>query len=217
MVVIPNKEIKKIRAEILTSIWEMFKNRERNRLQELQNDPRVKNLDLSELLSLAIDSLVFSSEIDNQNKDALLSRLGSMNEITRLIMDPERELSAIKVRFEGMLDAEKNKSPIGADGTHGYEYGYLVEEFLKNIAVGLGAAALDDQPRFFFQWSKSFSEGYGKTAGENNCHIYPRTQCTPVHLFLTTGVDQKKAIEKKDSFMLEYYSEHERMPPIKLY
>jgi hypothetical protein len=42
-------------------------------------------------------------------------------------------------------------------------------------------------------------------------------QCTPVHVFLTTGVDPKKAMEKKESFMLEYYSEQERMQPIRLY
>jgi hypothetical protein len=93
----------------------------------------------------------------------------------------------------------------------------LVERFLFEVATDLTAADQNQLLKFNVQWQKSFSEGYGKIAGENNCYIYPNVQSVPVHLFLTTGVDHKKAMEKKESFMIEYYTAEERMKPIKLY
>jgi len=70
-------------------------------------------------------------------------------------------------------------------------------------------------PRYAVHWHKSFSEGYDKTAGDNNCHVLT-AGATPVHLFLTTELDPKKAREKKESFMLEYYTEKERLEPVRL-
>ena len=80
----------------------------------------------------------------------------------------------------------------------------------------LAGTSQNDRSLYNIQWHKSFSEGYGRTAGENNFHIYPLGQCAPVHVFLTMCVDNKKAMEKKESFMLEYYSADERMKPIRL-
>ena len=48
-------------------------------------------------------------------------------------------------------------------------------------------------------------------------YIYSKFDCPPSHIFVTTGVDLKKAMEKKESFMLAYYTEQERMKPIKIY
>ena len=216
MVVIPLSELKNSKLTILTTLWEGFRDNNQKLIQELQNDKRVKMFGLSELYMSLSDSMKYAQEITNSDQEALINRLGSTNEVTRLLMDPERELTAIKVRLEGMLEAEKQVAPIEGDGSQGYQFGSLVEVFLKGVTSGLCKPAQDGQPMFQIEWCKSFSEGYGRIAGENNCYIYSRFQSAPVHLFLTTGVDHKKAMEKKESFMLEYYSEGERLRPIKL-
>jgi len=217
MVVVPEVELKKIKLKMLSDIKEMFKSRDLESIQNLFNDPKTNLFGMGEVLNSVLDSLHYLSDIATRNEEALMRRLESSSEMTRLLVDPEREITTIQFRLEGLLESEKANVPLESDGTHGFQFGILVEAFLKSVASNLTRPGPDGQAQFYLKWYKSFTEGYGKVAGENNCHIYPRIQCTPVHLFLTNGVDNKKAMEKKDSFMLEYYSAHERMLPIKLY
>lgn len=217
MVILPHDELVKGKSEVLQTLWEYFKNKDLSSLREASNLPKIKIFHFDELVNSIIDSVEFSMEILNSNHDALLHRLGSNNEVTRLLIDPETELEAQKVRTEGLITEEKAVIPSEPDGTQGYQFGLLVEGFLKAVAEPLAKPSATGQSTVQVQWHKSFPEGYGKVAGENNCYIYSSPQCLPVHLFLTTGLDQKKAMEKKDSFMLEYYTPQERLQPIKLY
>ena len=218
MVVLPSERINKIKSEILTGLRNNFQNKNMVALHERLKDPKLKLFGLTELTDSVINSLIYSIEITSQDTEALLRRLGSSSELNRIVMDPERELSAIKMRLDGELAAEKNNPTVEPDGTVGYQFGPMVEAFLNDVINGLDHfTSSQGMPGFNIQWNKSFPEGYGKVAGENNCHISSNVQCTPVHLFLTTGLDLKKAMEKKESFMLEYYSDQERMRPIKLY
>lgn len=217
MVVVPELELKRIKLKLLSDVKEMFKARDLESIQNQINDPKTNLFGMREVINSLIDTLHYLSDIATRNEEALMRRLDSSSEMARLLVDPEREIEAIRVRVEGLLESEKANVPLESDGTHGYQFGILVEAFLKSVASNLTRPGPDGQTRFYLKWYKSFTEGYGKVAGENNCHIYPRIQCTPVHLFLTSGVDNKKAMEKKESFMLEYYSAQERMLPIKLF
>jgi hypothetical protein len=174
-------------------------------------------LGVDELLQSIIDSLTYYKEIQIQDKDALLVRLNSTTEVNRILMDPQNELNGIRVRVQGMIEEEKGVQPLDHDSAQGYQFGHIVEEILKQIESKLRPLTKDGQPYYLIQWSKSFSEGYGKIAGENHCYFFPHTHCPPVHLFVTTGVDEKKSMEKKESFMLAYYSDTERMKPVKLF
>jgi hypothetical protein len=217
MVVIPQDILITGKKSLLTTLGESFRNKDISSLRKATITLKVRLFGLQELLDSIIDSIENSTEISNSDQEALLRRLGSANEVTRLLMDPGVELTAIKVRTEGLIEAEKQVLPVELDGTQGYQFGPLVEVFLEHVTADLIKPASDGQPLYQVQFQKSFPEGYGKVAGENNCYIYPKVQCPPVHLFLTTGVDQKKAMEKKDSFMLEYFTEQERMQPIRIY
>ncbi|MCK5561276.1 MAG: hypothetical protein KAJ51_11800 [Thermoplasmata archaeon] len=217
MVVIPQDNLVTGKKGLLAILRESFRAKNISSLREAIITLKVRLFGLQELLDSTIDSIDYSIEISNSNQEALLRRLGSANEVTRLLMDPTDELTAIKLRTEGLIDAEKQVLPVELDGTQGYQFGPLVEVFLEHVMADLIKPASDGQPLYQVNFQKSFPEGYGKIAGENNCYIYPKVQCPPVHLFLTTGVDQKKAMEKKDSFMLEYYTELERMQPIRIY
>lgn len=218
MVVIPIDMISSAKRKILSNLWQNFKDNEIGAIQQLVESSKIKLLGLNELIDSIIDSLEYIKVITTQDSEALLQRLGSTNEVTRINMDPDGELTAIRMRIEGAFESEKNNPILDSDGTAGYQLGTLVEEFLKSVANDLSAKyrTQDGQPYYRVQWHKSFTEGYGKIAGENNCHIYPSAHCVPVHLFLTTGVDNKKAMEKKESFTLEYYSDDERMKSIRL-
>jgi hypothetical protein len=216
MVVIPEVTISKFKQDLLSGLMGSFKSKNIDQINKWTSDPRIQLLNMNELINSMSDSLEYSSAIKEQDKEYLLNRFGSMNEVQRLMMDPESELSAIQMRLESMVEEEKNKNPVEPDD-QGYQFGSLVECFLRDVTSSLESQTQDGKPKFQVQLYKSFSEGYGRTAGENNCHIFPMAQCVPVHLFLTTDVDYKKAMEKKESFMLEYYSEHERMKPIKIY
>jgi hypothetical protein len=218
MVVIPNEGINNIRSGILADLRKNFQDKNLNGLQEQAEDPKFKIFGFTNLFESVMDSLKYSIEINNNDTEALLHRLGSTTELNRIILDPKSELLAINMRLDGELEAEKHKLTVEPDGTAGYQFGPLVEAFLKDLKSGLDHK-VDPQgkPLFYFQLNKSFPEGYGKVAGENNCYISPAVPCAPLHVFLTTGVELKKAMEKKDSFMLEYYSEQERMQPIRLY
>lgn len=182
-----------------------------------QKNDLIKLLGIMDLLKFIIDSLTYCREIQTQNRDALLLRLNSTNEVNRTLMDPQNELNAINVRVQGNIEEEKHILPLDYDSAQGYQFGHIVEEFLKHVESKLNPLTKDGQSYYRIQWSKSFSEGYGKIAGENHCHFFPHTQYPPVHLFITTAVDEKKAMEKKDTFMLAYYSAEERMMPIKLF
>lgn len=217
MVVIPSEKIEKLRLEILKILLNNFKAGDLDSILKWQNDPRMEMLDFNEILPNLVESIEYSTAIKNSNSNYLLQHLGSQNEVNKIIMDPEPAIEAIKMRVEGMIEEEKNKSISETDGTAGYLLGSMVEGFLKDIVAGLELATQNGSPLFQVKWHKSFSEGYGKIAGENNCYIYAKGQTKPVHLFLTTGLDNKKAMEKKESFMLEYYSDQERMKPIRIY
>ena len=217
MVVISEDELKKSKRNILSNLWEEFKDKAFDKLRNQLENPKIQMLGLKELVNSLMDSLVYLQEIRDSKKALLVARLGSESEVHRLLMDPEREFEAITVRMEGLLESEKPRLPLEADGSHGYMLGPIVEEFLNTVTDRISKLISGGQPTYRIQWHKSFSEGYGKVAGENNCHVYSKFNCPPVHIFVTTGVDQKKAMEKKESFMLDYYSEQERMRPIKLY
>jgi hypothetical protein len=218
MVVIPSDQIKKSKDEILKIFLDSFKNEDFNSISKWEHDKRIELLGLSQLIISIEKSMEFSKAIKDSNNDFLLRNLGSQTELNRILMDPEPALEGLKMRVEGNIEDEKNQTSTELDGTSGFQLGPLVENFLQDVTSNLNQVDSMGKPRFQIQWHKSFSEGYGKTAGENNCYIYSdvNNQCAPVHLFLTTGVDEKKAMEKKESFMLEYYSEQERMRPIKL-
>lgn len=113
-------------TEKINHLWELFKNKDLKGLSEQLKETKIKILGLKELLDSLIDSLIFVSEITNKNETALQRRLGSTSEVTRLLPEPESELTALKVRVEGMLEAEKNNTPFDADGTSGFEYGSFV-------------------------------------------------------------------------------------------
>jgi hypothetical protein len=216
MVTLPEQKLIDSKQDLLKDIFILFKNGDITALKELKNDPKVTLLDIINTLNQTLDFLNYQLAIKNQNREFLSTRFSSENEIHRILMDPEPELQGIKMRVEGILDEEKTRPTQELDGSAGYQYGPLVECFLKDITSILTRPDHAGNIYYVVQWSKSFSEGYGKLAGENNCHIYSKTASTPIHLFMTTGVDYKKAMEKKDSFMIEYYSEKERLQPILL-
>jgi hypothetical protein len=217
MVVIPEDEINNSKRKLLSDLWEKYKNKTFDELKNELKNPKVQMLGLNDSVNSLLDSLKYSQEIHESNKETLITRLGSESKVHRLLMDPELELEAIKVRTEGIIESEKPKLSLEADGSHGYMFGPIVEMFLKTVTDNISKIISGAQPVYQIQWHKSFSEGYGKIAGENNCHIYSKLDCPPAHIFVTTGVDLKKAMEKKESFMLAYYTEQERMQPIKLY
>jgi hypothetical protein len=217
MVVIPADTLKSVKREILAELWKLFRGMDINSLTEIENHKKTQLLGLEETLGQLKDFLNTYIAINNSSQEYLLHHYGSSNVVNRILMDPEPELEAVKMRVEGMIEEEKNRPTLESDGTAGYQFGPLVERFLKDVTKGLSTTQINQQLKFNIQWQKSFSEGYGKIAGENNCYIYPNIQSVPVHLFLTTGVDHKKAMEKKESFMIEFYSAEERMGPIKLY
>lgn len=217
MVTIPVQQISIIKNELLIQINQLIKNNDLINIDQMKENNNIKLLGLVGFLNSISDSINYRNTILQGDKDELLRRLGSTNEVSRVLMDPTQELEAIKMRLQGNLDGEKAEQPLESDGTSGYQFGMIVERFLKNSTYSLENLSKTSNLKFSFQWNKSFSEGYGKVAGENNCHIYPSNQGVPVHVFLTTAVDNKKAMEKKESFMLEYYSENERMWPIKIF
>jgi hypothetical protein len=190
---------------------------DKDSLIQIENNKKTQILSLKELLGQLKDFMNLYIAIQNRSQEYLQQHYGSSNEVHRILIDPEPEIEAIKMRVEGLIEEEKNRPTIESDGTAGYQFGPLVERFLKEVVSGLTSTDQNQQLKFNIQWQKSFSEGYGKIAGENNCYIYPNIQSVPVHLFLTTGVDQKKAMEKKESFMIEYYTAEERMEPIRIY
>jgi len=217
MVIIPEQQISVSKSELLKHIGDLIRNNDSNNIEQMKNNNKVKLLGLMDLLGSIIDSISYRKAILQGNSQELLRRLGSNNEVIKVTRDPEQELEVIKMRMQGSIDSEKAEQTMEADGTSGYQLGMMIEEFLRNVATGLENMSRTSTLKFGYQWNKSFSEGYGKVAGENNCHIYPSNQGVPVHVFLTTGLDNKKAMEKKESFMLEYYSENERMWPIKIF
>lgn len=217
MIIMPVEEVKKTKSRMLENLYKSFLNKNLESIQKLKLDPRIKLLGLIETVNSILDHYRYFQEVSTSNNDVLLQRLGSTSELTRILRDPESELAAIKVRVEGILEAEKNILINDSDGVFGYQFGPFVEELLKDLSAKLSQLlGSDGQPLVHFEWHKSFSEGYGKVAGENNVHVYPKTSVPPVHIFITTAIDFKKAMEKKESFMLEYYSDSERMKPIKL-
>ncbi len=219
MVILPAEQIKKSKFGIIKILLDSFRNNDFELITKWESNRRTELLGLSELIISIKSSLEFSIAIKNADNNFLLSNLDSQTEVNRVLMDPEAALEALKMRVEGSIEDEKIKTSTEADGTSGFQFGPLVEGFLKSVSKSLDQLDSQGRPKFQIQWHKSFSEGYGRTAGENNCYIYPEIpkQCAPIHLFLTTGVDEKKAMEKKESFMLEYFSEHERMRPIRLF
>jgi hypothetical protein len=217
MIVVPAEQIRKSKLELMTSIWNLFKNNDLETLAAQKNSPQIRILGLTDLLNSLIDFINYIRDISSKDSDALYQRLQSTSEINRLLMDPEAELAATRIRAEGLSEEEKNVLPLDSDGAVGYQFGKLVEEFLNHVVSNLTTPEHAEGTAFSVKWSKSFSEGYGKIAGENNCYIFSTTHHLPVHIFLTTGVDHKKAMEKKESFMLEYYTEQERMQPIRIY
>jgi hypothetical protein len=228
MVVVPGDVIKKVKQDSLTQMWSWYKEGNIDSIRGLASDPRTKMLGLEELLGIVTESLEFTLEIRAQNRPALETRIGSPTEVNRILMDAQQELEAARVKVDGLIDQEKYTLPTDADRTQGYQFGPLVIEFLKHVEAGLGG-------NYQVEWQKSFSEGYDAGAGANNCYIwalpnahtdsigndagkvYAGQECPPIHLFLTTEVNQQKAMEKKESFMLEYYTPQERMQPIKLF
>ena len=217
MVVIPAEDIRKAKSEMLGRFWGLYKEQNITALMELAKDPRTRVLGLSELLATVTDSLRYSLEIRNQNRPALEKRANSPNEVNRVLMDAAQELEATKVKVDGQINMEKNVAPADADGTQGYQFGPLVVSFLSNVDAASKKLVHDGNSIFTVDWRKSFSEGYEAGAGDNNCYIYnPNADAAPVHLFLTTKVDPQKAMEKKESFMLEYLTPQERMQPIRL-
>ncbi len=217
MVVIPENELKRSKGDILSDIWEYFKNKDITRLRALMKEKRIELFNLNESVEQMIDNIDYIFALDTCDQQLLLKRLGSMNEVNRQLLDPAFEIQKIKMHAEGILEEERARPAVESDSTLGYQFGPLVEKFLRDAALRFTRTAKDGRPWCSINWHKSFSEGYGKTAGENNIHIYSRAQCVPVHLFLTTGVDNKKAMEKKESFMIEYYQDNERLPPIRIY
>jgi hypothetical protein len=217
MVVIPHDNLITIKRKLLTELWNLFRDNDINSLTQFENHIKTKLFDLGETLGQLKDFLNTKIAINNRSQEYLLHHYGSSNVVNRILMDPESELGAVKMRAEGLIEEERNRPTLESDGTAGFQFGPLVERFLFEVATDLTAADQNQLLKFNVQWQKSFSEGYGKIAGENNCYIYPNVQSVPVHLFLTTGVDHKKAMEKKESFMIEYYTAEERMKPIKLY
>jgi hypothetical protein len=217
MVVLPKENLEKLKLKILSDLKEFAKNQDLMSIQTLQKDPTPRFLGLEDLFDSILDSLLYSQEIASKNKDALVARLGSTGDVNRILLDPEGELSAIKVQIEGIIDAEKPILPTEIDETAGFQFGPIVEKFLKDVVDSLIVTDESGSEKYKIQWYKSFLEGYGKVAGENNCYIQPPSESAPVHLFLSIGVDQEKAMQKKESFMLEYYTDQERMQPVKIY
>jgi len=217
MVVIPEDELKKSKRNVLSNLWEEYKHNAFDELKNQLKNPMIQMMRLNDLVNSLLVSLKYSQEIHDSNKEALVARLGSESDVHRLLMDPDSELEAIKVRLEVILESEKPRLLLEADGSHGYMFGPIVEVFLKTVTDRISKLTSGNQSIYQIQWHKSFSEGYGKVAGENNCHVFSKFDCPPAHIFVTTGVDLKKAMEKKESFMLEYYTDQERMKPIKLY
>jgi hypothetical protein len=169
---------------------------------------------LTKIVSVVKDLLRYDQEIQRADEAAIFKRTGLQSEVARVLRDSSQERRSVYLQVEGTIVAESNARASDSDGTSGYQFGTLVEGFLKSVSSGLASTTTGQA--FQVEWRKSFSEGYDKTAGENNCYIYIPQRTSPVHLFLTTGVDAKKAMEKKESFMLEYYTPNERTAPVRI-
>lgn len=215
MVVIPAQGISKAKQGMLDSLWRDIRANERPQVQTLMSDPRSQVLGLCPLLDRSLQVLSYCRDVASGNRDALLVQTNSPQEVERIMREPSQEIKGAKLVLEGAIEAERPAKPVDLDGTQGYLFGPVVESFLKDATNELAKLATPQGPRYSVQWHKSFSEGYDKTAGENNCHILSQN-ITPVHLFLTYELDPKKAKEKKESFLLEYYTESERMQPVKI-
>jgi len=218
MVVVPVEVIRKAKQETLSSMWRLYKEQDISTLMELGKDPRTTALGITEVLGMATDSLRYSMEIRGKNTEALSKRVTSPQEVNRILLDAPQELEAARVKVDGMIEMEKNEAPTEADGTQGYQFGPLVLAFLRHVETGVARVKNQEgQPVLTVDWRKSFSEGYEAGAGDNNCYLYnSNVQAAPVHLFLVTEVNSQKAMEKKESFMLEYYTPQERLAPVRL-
>jgi hypothetical protein len=217
MVVVPGESIRKAKQMKLSQLWGLYKQMNDETIRAQVMDPIIIALGLGELMASIVDSLDYSEEIMSKDEAALGRRTNSPQEVNRILMDAQMEIQATRVKVDGMIDLEKNAHPTDDDQTHGYQYGPLVISFLKHVEKGLSKLRKMGQSQFTFDWQKSFSEGYEAGAGNNNAYIYSQErQAAPVHLFLTTKVDSQKAMEKKESFMLEYYTPQERLQPVRL-
>lgn len=215
MMVIPAQGISKAKQGFLDALWRAIRANERAQVVALMSDPRATVLGLMPLLDRALQVLSYCRDVASGNRDALLVQTNSPQEVERIMREPTQEIKGTKLGLEGAIEAERPARPVDRDGTQGYLFGPVVESFLKDATNELAHFVTPQGPRYSIQWHKSFSEGYDKTAGENNCHILSQNTA-PVHLFLTYELDHKKAKEKKESFMLEYYTESERMQPVKI-
>ncbi len=216
MVTIPEEALLNFKKDTLKTTWDLFLDGSISGLTKLGQDPKVKLIGLDGLIAQSIESVEFLVEVNNKDREALEARTGSFNAASNILLDPSLEMKAIKERLQGQLTTERNVTPVDDDGSQGYKFGSYVDAFMMDLGTSLNIQDKTGKHMFFINWYKSFSEGYGRTAGNNNCHIYPNVQCKPVHVFLTTAMDLKKANEKKDSFMLELYTEAERMKPVQL-
>lgn len=216
MVTLDPKSIHAIKSDFLHAIWTAFQSRTSNDLPKYQNDTRISMLGLTQILKEAINAREFVEEILARDKEALMARTNSLSEVNRIDSEPATEIKSISTTLSGLMSQEGNTKPVDADGTQGYQFGPLVETFLAQVAGGLDQKDHHGTPLFGFHWNKSFSEGYDKTASENNLYIYTTYRCSPIHLWMATEMVQKKHYEKKESFMLEYYTEAERLPAVRL-